>query len=495
MKTNKFLWLVPVLGLLALTACKTTSQPPPAPSGAAPAEPTPAVAQGGSYLVALSKKAPGLVAVGDTFTYDLTATAQSDVADATVFDTVPAGASYVSSEPAAPQDGNRLTWKLGDMGKGESRSIKVTLKAEKQGELTYCASVSAVPRVCVTTTVGMAQLAIRKTGPETAQVGSNVIYNITVQNTGDSVAKDVVVTDVVPDGLSSSTGQKEIRFEVGNLAPGESKTIQVVLHADKTGKYLNRAFATSSNAGKVEGETPNATAIAQSAIKIAKRTQDKNLFINRAATYDIEVSNPGDTDLTGVVVTDTADSRTVIATAEGASVTGDTAKWNLGTLPAGQKKNLTIKILSKVPGRFTDTALVTSDQGLHDSAQDYSEWRGVTGVLVQLVDDPDPIQVNEVSTYTIKVTNQGSTVDIRDLNIVVTVPPELEVVPGSISEGGTVSGTTITWPTTPTVAPKAVVTHAYTAKGVKAGDARTKVAVTTSSRQDPIEKFESTTIY
>jgi uncharacterized repeat protein (TIGR01451 family) len=434
-----------------------------------------------------------LVSVGDTFTYDLTATAQADVADTLVADTVPAGASFVSSDPAATQDGDRLSWKLGNLSKGESRSIKVTLKAEKQGDLTYCASVSAVPRVCVVTTVGMAQLAIKKTGPEMAQLGSDITYNITVQNTGNTMAKNVVVTDQVPDGLSSSTGQREITLEVGNLGPGESKPLSVVLHADKRGKVINKAVASSSNAGKAESEAP--TTIAQAALKITKSTADHNLFINRTASYDIEVSNPGDTDLTGVVVTDTADARTVIAAAEGATVSGDTAKWTLGNLAAGEKKTLTIKIVSKVPGRYSDTALVACDQGLHDSAQDYSEWRGVTGILVEAIDDPDPIQVNEVSTYTIKVTNQGTSVDIRDLNIVVTIPPELEVVPGSISDGGTLSGTTITWPTTPTVSPKAVVTHTYTAKGVKAGDARTKVAVTTSSRQDPIEKFESTTVY
>jgi uncharacterized repeat protein (TIGR01451 family) len=443
--------------------------------------------------VALSKKAPGLVSVGDTFTYDLTATAQSDVADATVFDTVPAGASYVSSEPAGAQDGNRLTWKLGDIGKGESRSIKVTLKAEKQGELTYCASVSAVPRVCVTTTVGMAQLAIRKTGPEMAQVGSNVTYSITVQNTGNTLARNVVVTDPVPDGFSSASGEKEIRFDVGDLDAGASKPLQVTLRAEKRGKICNTANATSANAGKAQSEA--CTTIVEGGIKITKSTPDKNLFVNRAANYTIEVSNTGDYDLTGVVVTDTAASETVIATAEGASVTGSTATWNLGTLPAGGKKSLTIKIISKVPGHYTDTASVTTEQGLRDSAQDYTEWRGVTGVLVEMVDDPDPIQVNETSTYTVRVTNQGSTIDISDLKIVVSLPPELELVPNTVSEGGTVQGNTITWPTVERVAPKASVVRTYIAKGVKAGDARTKVAVTTRARQEPIEKFESTTVY
>jgi uncharacterized repeat protein (TIGR01451 family)/fimbrial isopeptide formation D2 family protein len=451
------------------------------------------MAQGGSYLMGLSKNAPALVTVGDTFTYDITATAQADAGDVTVADTVPSGASFVSSDPAAAQDGNRLAWKLGNMAKGESKTIKVTLKADQQGDLNYCATVSAVPRICVTTTVGKAALALKKTGPETAALNTDVTYNLTVQNTGNTPARDVVVTDNVPDGMSTASGQKQIKLEVGNLGPGESKSMPVVLHADNRGKFLNKAVATSGNAGQAEAEAP--TTIVAAAVKITKTTQDTRLFINRAATYEIEVSNTGDVDLTGVAVTDTADSRTVIATAEGATVNGSIAKWDVGTLPTGQKKNFTVKVISKVPGRFTDTASVSADQGLHDTAQADTEWRGVTGILVEAIDDPDPIQVGEVSTYTIRVTNQGSTVDISDLKVVVTVPPELEVVPNSASDNATVSGNTITWPTTAAVPPKGVVTHTYVAKGVKAGDARTKVAVTTSARPDPIEKFESTTVY
>src|SRR5262249_43948561 len=114
MKTTQFFWLAPVAGLLVLTACNTTSDhstPPPAPPHTESAPAT--AAQGGSYLVGLTKQAPPMVAMGDTFTYDIVVTAQQDVADVLVADTVPSGASYVGSEPAAAHEGDRLTWKLG----------------------------------------------------------------------------------------------------------------------------------------------------------------------------------------------------------------------------------------------------------------------------------------------------------------------------------------------------------------------------------------------
>jgi uncharacterized repeat protein (TIGR01451 family) len=327
-----------------------------------------------------------MVSLGDTFAYELTVTAQADVADVTVMDGVPAGVSYVSSVPAAVQDSNRLTWKLGNMNRGESKAITVTVKADKEGEMVNCAAVSAIPRICVSTMVGKAQLAIRKTGPETAQLGGSVTYTVTVQNTGNTTARNVMVTDPVPEGFSSASGQKELSFNVGDLAAGASKVVQVTLRADKRGKFCNKAFASSSNGGKVDAEA--CTTVVQAGLKIEKKTDNAELFINRAASYDIVVANTGDVDLTGVVVTDTAASDTVIATAEGATVSGTTATWNLGTLRAGEKKNLSVKVLSKVPGRFCDTASVTSTMGLKDSAQACTVWKGVTGVLLEMVDDP-----------------------------------------------------------------------------------------------------------
>ena len=496
MKNTRYLWMATLVGLLALPACTTTSARPTKTSSAASSSSAPAdLAVGGvrTSLVNLLTKAPTLVSVGDTFTYELNAYAQMDVAETTIVNTLPAGAAFVSSVPAAVRDGNKLTWKLGDMNRGESQTIQVTLKANHECELTNSTTVFAIPRVFVTTKVGKAQLVIRKTGPEMAQLGQSLIYNITVQNTGNTIAKNVVVTDPVPEGFSSTTGQKELSFGVGNLPAGASKLVQVALRADKRGTICNKAFASSSNAGKAEAEV--CTTVVQAGIKIEKKTDNAEVFINRTASYDIVVSNPGDVPLTKVVVTDTAAAETVIAAADGATVSGSTATWNLDTLKAGEKRTLSVKILCKVPGRFCGTASVTCAQGLKDSAQACTLWKGVTGVLVEMGDAPDPIQVGETSKFTVRVTNQGSTMDMRDLNIVATLPAELEVVPGSVSDGGVVSGKTITWPIVSKVAPKTSVIRNYTAKAVKAGDARSKVSITTSMRKEPIENFESTTVY
>lgn len=439
----------------------------------------------------MAMRMPAEVTVGQEFMYELTPVASTCVGNVVVTDVVPNGATFVRSEPQAEVNGQNLLWRFPEMDQGASQSIKVWLKADQEGRLTSCATIDAVPRVCGTIAVGKPALAITKTGPETAQIGSEVSYTIVVSNTGTAVAREVTVTDNVPEGLSHSSGQRQLSFTVGDLAPGQSKSIPVALKADQRGKFCNGAVAASSNAGQVNAEA--CTTVVQPGVKIVKTTNDRELLINRVATYSIVVSNTGDVPLTDVVVTDTAAAQTSITSAEGGTASGNTATWNIGQLDPGQQRELIVKVSSASPGHYCDTATVTTAQGLRESAEACTDWAGVTGVLVEVVDDPDPIQVGENTTFTIRVTNQGTTRDIQDINI--TSVFQNQVSPVSASGGGTVNEKTVTFPVVPRLAPKQSVTFTIVGKGTTAGDHRLETRVTTGERPNPIVELESTTVY
>jgi uncharacterized repeat protein (TIGR01451 family) len=472
---------------------KAAPAPKPAPAPAPAPAPVPAPkalsnsAETTCGLVKLQKTAPSVAAIGENITYTLNAVAQCNVGDVVITDTLPAGCSYVSSEPAAEVNGKVLTWKFATLNQGEAKAAKITVKADAEGELVNCATVTAIPRVCVSTLVGKPVLAITKTGPATALLGADVTYTVTVMNKGNITAKNVVVTDAVPSGLSGNP----VTVNVGDLAPGASKTLPVTFKTTQRGKVCNTAVADSSNAGKVNAEA--CTLVQQPGVKIVKSTTDKKLLINRTATYTINVQNTGDTTLTGVVVSDAAAAGTTIVEAVGGSIGGSTATWNVGELAAGASKDLTVKINSKTPGNYCNTASVSTTQGLKDSSQACTEWIGVTGVLVEVVDDPDPIQVGETSTYTITVKNQSTSGTVDELDIVANFPAEIS--PVSASNSGAISGKTVTFPRVVTLAPKQSVTYTIIGKAEKAGDARLKVEVKTRSRQNPIEEAESTTVY
>jgi len=472
--------------------------PPPAPAKPAPVvaqakpapAPAPAPASGpcsiiNSGLIHMTKTMPREATLGEEFEYELKPMATGCAANVVVTDQLPEGATYVSSSPNASVSGDKLTWNLGNMDAGESKTLKVRVKPTREGTLFSCATVSADPRVCAQTVVGRPALAIDKTGPEVAQLGADVSYTVTVKNTGTSVAKNVVVTDKVPAGLG---GPKEIPYQVGDLAPGQSRTINVPLKAAERGRHCNVAVASSSNTSSVQDDA--CTLVVKPGLKLVK-TGDAEQYINKQAKYKVTASNIGDTDLTGVVVNDTAPAETRIVSASGATVSGNTATWNVGTLKAGESKSFDVVLTSTKPGRWCNAATVNTAQGLRESAEACTLWKGLSAVLLEVVDDPDPVQVGESTTYTVRITNQGTS-DLININTVAQFPSQF--TPTAASQG-TVDGKTVKFPTVPRLASKQVVTYTITAKAVGEGDSRMKVILTEDQLTAPVVEEESTRGY
>ena len=468
-------------------------RPQPVTSTSAPAPAPKAASNEGTIktdLATLTKSAPASVSLGETFEYNLRYTANENLDSLIITDQPGEGVTYVKSEPAATADGRQLTWTLRDLDKGRNGSIKVWVKADKEGTLGNCATLVAIPQVCVATFVGKAQISIQKTGPTNAVLNSDVTYNIVVKNSGSLSAKDVVVTDNLPAGMTHSSGQKTLTFNLGELGANQSKQIPVTLKATTKGRHCNTAQVTTSNAGKANSEV--CTMVLVPSLKIVK-TGTKEQFLTRNATYEIKVSNPGDTALTGVVVTDTAPAgTTVVSAGQGGQVNGNKVTWNTGELKAGEEKTYTVVLTSRVAGNLCNSVSVTSAQGLTETSQACTVWRGVSALLLEKADNPDPIQVGENTTYTVKVTNQG-TADDSNVKVVVEFPAEID--PVSASNGGVVNGKTVTFPAYPRLAPKQAFEYSVVARGARAGDARVKFVRTSDGIPAPTTAEESTRVY
>jgi uncharacterized repeat protein (TIGR01451 family) len=276
---------------------------------------------------------------------------------------------------------------------------------------------------------------------------------------------------------------------VGDLAPGASKTIPVTLKAAERGRHCNLAIATAANATSVQDDA--CTTVVKPAVKIVK-TGTPDQFVGRQATYKIVVSNTGDTVHENTIVTDTAPPQTKIVSAPGANVAGNTATWNLGTLKAGESKELSIVLTSTQIGTWCNAASVTVAAGLKENAEACTIWKGVAGVLVEFVDDPDPISVGDQVVYTIRITNQGN----ADLNNIATVAESDTEIDFVSSPQGTISGPKkISFPTIPRLGARQSITYTFTGKATGVGQAYQKAIVTVEGFRAPIEEYEVTTTY
>ena len=107
-------------------------------------------------------------------------------------------------------------------------------------------------------------------------------------------------------------------------------------------------------------------------------------------------------------------------------------------------------------------------------------------------DDPDPILVGETTTYTIRVTNQG-TADDTDIKLVADF--EALITPTGASNGGAIAGKKVSFPAYPRLAPRQSFTYTITAKGDSKGDHRLKVTRTSKDIPKPTVAEESTRVY
>jgi uncharacterized repeat protein (TIGR01451 family) len=373
------------------------------------------------------------------------------------------------------------------MEKGEVKNIRSYYKATKVGQLNSCYSVAALPRSCVSTFVGKPALGLAKTGPANAILGSELTYTNTVSNTGTMPARDVVLTDKIPDGLVHASGQYELTFKIGELAPNESKVFPVVVKAMKRGNLCNSSTVASANAGQATAEA--CTLVQQPGLAVFK-TGDPEQYLNRKAGYTITVTNTGDTTLRGVAVTDTAPEPTSFVSAEGAAIDRQNATWLVSELGPGESKTFKAVLTSQVSGTHRNEVTAVAG-GMREVAQASTIWRGLAALLIEVIDDNDPVQIGEKTTYTIRITNQGTA---DETNIGMTAKFTENVKPVS-AEGLTAEGQTLSVSTIPKLAAKESVTYRITTEGVKAGDSRLRVTLTADGLTSPVIEEESTRVY
>jgi len=440
-------------------------------------------------LIQMNKTMPPEVTLGSEFMSELHLTAQACAANVVVHDTVPPGASYVRSEPAAVVDGSQLTWQVGNLESGESRTIRLWLKPEKEGSLVNCASVSAEPRTCAATRVVNPAIQLTKTAPGDVLVCDPIPMVLEVKNNGSSQLTAVKVSDELPDGLTSD-GKSSLSFDAGNLAPGESKQFKFNATAARTGKFVNSAKA--SCAQGVTADASSTTAVHQPVLSVTCKAPEER-FTGRSYDVCYTVVNQGDAPAAGLTLELPVPAGATFksATAGGQS-SGDKVVWNLNSLAANSPQDVCATFVSATAGTFQFNATAKATCAAAASATCQTRVIGVAAILLEKADDPDPVGIGETTTYTVKVTNQGNA-DDSNISMVVTIAPEL--APVSATGNGVIEGQIVTFPVVPRLAAKDAVSYQIVAKGVKVGDGHTVFKLNSDVLKSPISAEESTHVY
>lgn len=499
------------MAVMALLGCatrhsssaRTTSDDPREPVASQPvstyerSESAPAPAPvmsysaGGGGSLQVRKIAPGAVALGDNLPVEIILIAGEDLRNVVVVDEIPDGVTLIGTNPQAVMRGRELVWNMGAMGRGEQRKILVTYRVDREVVIKSCASVRVEYLTCFQTRVGRPQLAIVKTGPAQALLNERFTYTVVVSNVGSAVARNVVMTDTLPPGIVHESGSRTITQRMGDLAPRQAASVSIPVRAVQRGRWHNTAVANASNAGEVRDDVITVVATRDLAIR---KTGTSETFVGKRASYEIVVSNRGDTRLTDVVVTDIAPPDTRIASAPGGVINGNQVTWRIPVLNAGAEERLSVTLIAGRISRFCNQASVTTAEGLRGNAEACTIVRGLAALLIEMVDVKDPLMVGESTSMRIRITNQG-TADDRNVRLVLLFPPELSPSSPAGATAGRVEGNSVIFNPYPVLAPQQRIEYSVRITGRQAGDARTRAQMTSELIKSPVTEEESTHVY
>lgn len=468
----------------------TASAPTPAPApkaGSVSAYFPSGKAEGSGLLV--EKMAPAEVIAGQTFDYSYKV---SNLTDATlenvvVTDRVSSNFAATGSEPKASAKDGLATWNLGTFAPKESKTITVKGASAEEGVVTTCGWASYTPIACQDIRVTKANIALTKVEPAEELLCDPIPVTLTVKNTGSSPLTGVQITDTLPEGMTSES-KINLSYDIGNLAPGESKEVKYNATVTKTGKFVNKAKVTSTQG--VTAEASAATTVHQPVLTVTCKAPEQQ-FMGRKFDVCYTVSNTGDAAAAGSTLTVAVPAGLTVSSAGNGQAKEGSIVYDLGSIAAGGSQNVCASFVSATAGSFQFAGTTKGTCAAAVSTSCETKIIGKSAILLEKADNPDPLAIGETTTYTVKVTNQGSA-DDSDVQVVVVIAPEL--VPVSAS-GGTIDGQTVTFPVVPTLAAKQVVSYSIVAKGVKVGDGHTVFRLSSDVLKSPITAEESTTVY
>lgn len=224
-----------------------------------------------------------------------------------------------------------------------------------------------------------ADVRIEKTSDtDVVYAGAGMSWNLTATNAGPSVARDVVITDTlpehmeladVPDGCTYAKAERTLTCPVGDLAHGATKSIEVRVSVDpdyvgggENATLTNHAEVTSStpDPDPKNNKTDKSVEVKQkSKLGIQKTARTSSAVAGSEVEWVIVVRNEGPSTAHGVVVADTvAQALTVTSATFGESgtcaVSGRDVRCEIGDLPVGAT---TIILKTTIDKGFTGTTI------------------------------------------------------------------------------------------------------------------------------------------
>lgn len=358
------------------------------PEGVAAASPPPVTADP-AVTMTVNNPSP-IVGSPVTFTLTVTNNGPNAATGVLVNDSLPAGLTFVSGTPSQGTYssatgiwtigtlavGQTMTLALvataaGPVGTARTNSATVTSATVDLNLANNSASATITPQAAPT-----ADIALTKTVDNAMPIiSTNVTFTVDVTNNGPNAATGLIINDTLPAGLTLVSATPTVGtyvggvWTIGALAVGQAVSLALV--ATATGPVgtarTNTATVVASSPPDPNPANNSASAVVtpQAAptadIAVTKTVDKPTPFVEDTIIFTVTVKNNGPNAATGVVVSDLipAGLFSVIVTPATGTYNSATGVWAIGALAVGQMTTLTMSGGVGV-AVVTNTATVTA---------------------------------------------------------------------------------------------------------------------------------------
>ena len=206
---------------------------------------------------------------------------------------------------------SNISMNAGDLRAGASREFTAQVRSSKTGDFENKAVATEAGGLTADsiarTRVVRPKLTLTKECPDLRYIGRPADFQITVRNNGDAPARNVVLVDNLPPGLdflkADNAGRAtrgQVSWNLGTIAPGGSRSVQVKCRASQPGEFRNTAHVKGYWAEASAECTLRVRGVPALLLEVVD--VDDPIEVGEKETYEITILNQGTAPGTNLVI-------------------------------------------------------------------------------------------------------------------------------------------------------------------------------------------------
>lgn len=273
------------------------------------------------------------------------------------------GSKVLECEPAAINAGPLVLWSLDRLVAGQEQRFKLRVQPGPGQEVEVVASALVLTSsTSRRTTLEVTAPLVKITGPETVRVGQKIPLQILLRNPGHREMANLLLKVSLPAGLQHVAG-KEIEADLGAIAPGKTRTIEMEVTAVQAGKWTADVVVQTATGEKTPASFQ--VQVKEAPALVLKKTGAQRPRKGSEVEYRLEVINSSRTEVQDVVLRDVLPVGLGFVSASERGVFDPGARsvqWNLGTLGPGQSHTVTVRLRPLQTGEQVNQVAVQAAQ-------------------------------------------------------------------------------------------------------------------------------------